>query len=97
MSDFDSMYGYIKGDKRFTVIHFDNNLVFAFGVYKNFTRAIGAAYKYANDLILSSKSGEVGSLYELEGEGGMGLKVKYGESVSNVFILEINEEESDEH
>lgn len=94
MSEIEAMQRYESMKTPFTVIHYDDNLVFCMGIFPDFITAIGAAYRYANDLVISCNrdNGSVGTLYDLEGEGGMGMQVVYSGNIKcNVFILSTKE------
>lgn len=78
---------------KFAVIHYDDDFVNCIGICTGYYMAVGIAYDYACSLIEDTESGEKGDitpLYELEGQTGLGLTVRYGDELqckATIFIL----------
>ncbi len=75
---------------QFAVIRVSNDFVQCIGICTNRYEAVGRAYMCASDLVDGSEDGEgsVTSLFDLEGQTGMGLTVRYGENLeADIYIL----------
>lgn len=75
---------------QFAVVHIDEDFVQCVGIYTDYFRAVDRAYDYASDLTTGAEGGEVGvtPLFDLEGQTGVGLTVRYGTNLkANIFIL----------
>jgi len=86
--------------RKFAVVHFDNDFVSCIGICSDYFQAVGIAYDYATELATQTDDGKgtVTPLFDLEGQTGVGLTVRYGqgqELKANIYILD-HEKEKEE-
>lgn len=83
---------------QFAVIHVDEDFVQCVGIYTDYFRAVGKAYDYASELATGTDegNGEATPLFELEGQTGVGLTVRYGTDLkANIFVLSYEAEKEE--
>ena len=83
---------------QYAVVQVSEDFVQCIEICTNIYQAVGHAYAFASDLVDGSEDGEgsVTPLFDLEGQTGMGLTVRYGEKLeADIYILrhETDEEE----
>ena len=83
---------------QFTVVQVSEDFVQCIEICTDIYQAIGHAYVFASDLVDGAEGGKgsVTPLFDLEGQTGMGLTVRYGKNLeTDIYILrhETDEEE----
>lgn len=75
---------------QYAVVQVSEDFVQCIEICTNIYQAVGHAYAFAFDLVDGSEDGKgsVTPLFDLEGQTGMGLTVRYGENLeADIYIL----------
>lgn len=75
---------------QYAVVQVSEDFVQCIEICTDIYQAIGHAYAFASDLVEDSEDGKgsVTPLFDLEGQTGMGLTVRYGENLeADIYIL----------
>jgi len=87
-----------KYKKVFAVVHYSEDFVQCIGVYGDYYKAVGRAYDFAADI--AEDKGTVSTLWELEGETGLGITITRKEDGDEnkdiIYILENDDEKVEE-